>query len=173
MDVIRQIKPLLLRISGYTFYGSLILSYVIFIAAEIAFAVPASPALSSEIEPSKNKVIKITDDGLFPPKLSLERGGSSIFFLNSTKASSVKIEIDYGKRLGFCATGAMEMTPEGILKSKSSLSPAHFTAVCFPEKGAYSVKVFGVSEHPQGLFADVIVEEGEAPSPAPREEQKP
>lgn len=107
---------------------------------------PEAPPEDSTIndEVVTNKLLKLTDEGLEPEVLELERHGASVFFFNDTSNSLVNLEIDYGNRLSFCATGKMRMGKDGVFRSAEPFAPKAFVAVCFPEPGEYPVTVHGL-----------------------------
>lgn len=125
---------------------------------------PAYAATSNEetglvtsIPDSTNKIMKLGDDGIRPNRLSLEESGSSVFFLNTTPDEKISIEVTYGTKLGYCATGDMKMGKDGVLRSQEQVGPKHFIVVCFPQPGDYPIKVLGLKNHPQGLESTVVV----------------
>ena len=97
------------------------------------------------IEPSSNQIIKLTDQGLNPQTLRLKRAGGSVFFLNHTSQSLLGLEIDYGKKLSYCASGKMMMGEDGKFRSLAPFAPRGFVSVCFPHAGKYPVKVYGMA----------------------------
>jgi len=89
----------------------------------------------------RSEVMNIDERGLSPSSITLLKGGSSVFFLNSSSSESFKLEIDYGKKMAHCASGKMKMNDEGIFASLDSVLPSGFITVCFPMPGKYPVRV--------------------------------
>ena len=89
----------------------------------------------------RSEVMNITDSRISPNRVTLAKGGSSVFFLNSSSSSSFKLKIDYGKKVAHCASGKMEMNDEGVFASLNSVSSGEFISVCFPMPGQYPVKI--------------------------------
>ena len=108
--------------------------------ASTAYSVEREP---KEIPDSMNQILEVSDRGISPSILNLERAGSSVFFLNNTSSNNLNIEIDYGKKPAFCATGSMEMGKDGVFRSRKPFTPKNFVVVCFPNSGKYPVKVVG------------------------------
>ncbi|MCB0324204.1 MAG: hypothetical protein KDD69_11555 [Bdellovibrionales bacterium] len=92
---------------------------------------------SSGVVRAKNQILRITPAGLEPPVIELERMGSSVFFFNDTDSEAIALEIDYGRKPGYCASGAMAMGEDGVFRSKEPVAAQQFVAVCFPTPGAY------------------------------------
>ncbi|MFM1847473.1 MAG: hypothetical protein RL417_947 [Pseudomonadota bacterium] len=123
----------------------------------------ASPAPVSEgnfrIAPdSGNQIVKFTDTGIEPPILRANRADSIVFFLNSTTDSLTTIEIDYGEKRMHCASSALELGDDGKIRSVRPFGPRTFTSACFPDRGEYKVRVFGLKEAPSGISSSIVVE---------------
>jgi hypothetical protein len=110
----------------------------------------------AEIDSVQNQIITIDDHGISPSTVTLSRGGTSVFFLNSTSDSALEVDIDYGKRLAYCASATMEMGKDGVFRSKTPFQPQHFVAACFPEPGTYEIHIRG--RNPKGVVEKASVE---------------
>ena len=95
-------------------------------------------------EADANKILFLSSKGIHPQTLELSRSGNSVFFLNETETSLVSIDIDYGKKKAFCASGTMNMLENGHFVSRSPISPRGFVTACFPEAGNYTLTVYGL-----------------------------
>lgn len=118
-------------------------------------AVSSNTSLLTDVPDSTNQILKLTHQGLQPPTLTLNRAGSSVFFLNGTSDALVNIEVEYGRKLGYCATGKMEMDADGVFRSRKPIAPKSFVSVCFPQPGSYPVRVQGIDG--KTLTGSVIV----------------
>lgn len=110
-----------------------------------------------KIEPTVNKIVKITDSGITPKTISIGKRGSLLFFYNETRNSLVNVEVDYGDRKVFCSTGKMMMGKDGVVRSKEPFSPRSFATVCFPDAGSYKLTAYGVAGFPSGLSSTIEV----------------
>ena len=107
---------------------------------------------------SENKIVQLTDHGIVPRELHIEQEDSLVFFLNSSSKAQAKIELDYGGKRSHCATSNLEIGKDDIARSKRPIPPQDFAMVCFPDKGHYHLKVFGLPANPAGQEAEIIVE---------------
>ena len=86
-----------------------------------------------------NQVLVVTDYGIQPETLDLSPSGSSVFILNKSK-KPFTLEIDFGKKKANCASKEIEISSDGIMKTKQALKPSEFISICFPDKGIHKVK---------------------------------
>lgn len=86
-----------------------------------------------------NKVLIISDNKIEPEQVDLSPAGGSVFILNKSSSPFI-LEIDFGKKKAHCASREIEMTKEGVMKTKETLKPNEFISVCFPDKGIHPVK---------------------------------
>ncbi|MFN8391178.1 MAG: hypothetical protein U0136_12880 [Bdellovibrionota bacterium] len=122
------------------------------------FAFAAGPDLeqSAELADAEKEVVKVTDQGLIPPTITLQKQDSSVFFVNTTKDSLVTVSIDFGEHSAHCATSNLKFE-NGSMHSVEPIGPKDFALTCFPQKGSYDVKVEGVAGKNAPLVGKVIV----------------
>ena len=118
---------------------------------------PLSSLYAAAPEPM-NQIIKLTERGLEPPTLHINRVDGIVFFLNSTATSLATLEIDYGAHPRHCASENLSIGPEGKVHSTRPFGPRDFAGVCFPEPGSYPVTIYGVSGSPHGMQTLITVE---------------
>ncbi len=106
----------------------------------------------------RNQVLKFTDTGISPTTLRMEQTDSIVFFLNSTSESLVTFELKYGSRKTHCASSALTIGEDGVVRSAFPIGPRDFATVCFPEKGTYPITVYGLKGSPKGTSATIVVE---------------
>lgn len=87
--------------------------------------------------PADNKVLRIGDHAPLPKSLVLTKPGSSLFVFNDTAEKDLNLEIEFGQKPGFCATGAMKMGADGVFRTRKPVQPGHFVVVCFAHAGRY------------------------------------
>lgn len=134
------------------------MKYLMMMLLVLSMVALSGRAVAEELSYSRNKILLISEDGIYPERLQLDQSGSSVFFLNETNLSLISIDIDYGDRRGFCATGNMTMLENGHFISVKPVSPRNFITACFPDPGSYNVTVFGVPGHGKGSRATVVVQ---------------
>lgn len=105
----------------------------------------------------RNEILTVSQDGLVPSTITLARSASSLFLLNQTRDSLLTYEVDYGKKLAYCATGEAWMDKDGVLRSVRPIEPLAFRSFCLPQPGTYPIVVRGHSKFPQGLSGSIIV----------------
>lgn len=86
-----------------------------------------------------NQVLIVTNNKISPEQLDLSPVGGSVFILNKSSAPFF-LEIDFGKKKAHCASREIEISKNGIMKTKEALKPNEFISICFPEKGIHPVK---------------------------------
>ena len=107
---------------------------------------------------TNNKLIKFTDSGIVPPSLQMKRDDGLVFFLNNTSKSYLTIEIDYAEHHKHCATTNLELSDDGIARSKRPIPPQDFALVCFPDSGNYELKVAGLPGKFKNSTVKILVE---------------
>lgn len=110
-----------------------------------------------DLNPAVKEIVKITDTGLAPSRTTLYKLDGSVFFLNLTRDSLVTLQIDFNGRRIHCASENLVADRAGQLVSKAPVAPRDFALTCFPEKGVYKFKVFGVGDAASPLIGEVVV----------------
>jgi hypothetical protein len=117
-------------------------------------------AASEEPQPqdAQNEVIKLTDQGVEPLKISMKREDSIVFFLNETRDSLATIEIDFGKNSTHCSSSNMKIGDHGVISSSKPIGPADFASTCFHDSGAYTFRVLGLAGSAKPIQGEIVVE---------------
>ena len=110
------------------------------------------------IDAAVKEIVKVTPRGLEPATTTLHRLDASVFFVNTTQDSLVTFDIDFTGKKAHCASSNLKFTKEEHMKSVEPIGPKDFTITCFPEKGSYPVKAFGVLPGNKPLLGTIIVE---------------
>ena len=132
--------------------------------AGLTFAFPTRNAAAesqddhAEVGNAEKKVVLISDQGFDPPVMKLKTLDGSVFFVNNTKDSLVTLNIDFGGKRAHCASGNLELSPQHQLVSKSPIAPKDFAFLCFPEKGKYAARAYGVKGKKDAVVGAVEVE---------------
>jgi hypothetical protein len=109
----------------------------------------SAPPGNESVVASEKVVVKITESGLSPSKITLKSHDGSVFFLNATKNTSVAFEMTWGNRAAHCASPNLLLGKDGVLRSVYPIQPQDFSVICFPETGEYHYKVLSVSQSDQ------------------------
>lgn len=107
---------------------------------------------------SRNQIVKFTDRGIEPAVLMTNKTDSIVFFLNATTDSLTTIEIDYKSKRMHCASSALTLGDDGKIRSVRPFGPRSFTSACFPDRGSYTVTVYGINGKADRLSGTIIVE---------------
>jgi len=107
---------------------------------------------------SRNQIVKLTDRGIEPPVLTTNKSDSIVFFLNATTDSLATIEIDYKDKRMHCASSALALGEDGKIRSVRPFGPRSFTSACFPDRGSYTVTVYGLNGKAERASGTIIVE---------------
>ena len=118
----------------------------------------ASAQPKETVPHARNQIIKLTDAGLEPAKLTMRHEDSIVFLLNSSTDSLTTVELTFGKHTFHCATSNLRLDDDGVARSIRPFGPRDFALACFPERGTYSLKVYGLKKNPTGLSATITVE---------------
>ena len=108
---------------------------------------------------SKNRIIELNDKGVSPAQLHLKKKEGVVFFLNNSTDDLATIEIDLSGNSVHCSSSNLEVTKSGKLRSVQPFGPKNFATLCFPQKGAYALKVYGLKPNPDGIAAQIVVED--------------
>ncbi len=107
--------------------------------------------------PSPNKlIVKVTDKGLVPSTITLDKLDSSVFFVNTTNDSLVTVAVDFGSHEGHCASGNLKFE-NGVMHSVEPIGPKDFAVTCFPQAGTYNVKVEGIGGRKAPVTGKIVV----------------
>lgn len=106
------------------------------------------------IPPAAKITLEIPESGPASNLTLLPEEDSSVFFLNSTNTDIITLEVFFGDSKQHCWTPNIEKK-NGYLRTREPLAPRDFALMCFPEKGKYPYKIFGLQKFPKG-FAGVI-----------------
>lgn len=131
-----------MKIQAFALLASIILSSSPLALAEDVAKAPAN-AKGLSIESPVKEVVKITEKGLQPAVISLDKLDSSVFFLNATDDSLVSVQVNFANHTPHCASGNMKFET-GVMKSVKPIGPKDFALMCFPESGTYDVTIEGV-----------------------------
>ena len=96
------------------------------------------------VEAAQKEIVAIGPDGILPAQLVLTKEDASVFFVNTSADALLSLQVDFGKRRAHCASSNMSYDEKGLLKSSQPIGPKDFAIMCFPERGEYTVTVFGV-----------------------------
>ena len=107
---------------------------------------------------AEKEVVKISEKGFEPTTMHLKKEDASVFFVNATSDSLLTFEIDFGARRMHCASSNLTQDGHGVLRSSKPVGPKDFALTCFPEKGKYQVKAFGVKGKKDAFIGTVEVE---------------
>lgn len=120
---------------------------------------PATQAPNTvvNIPDSKNRIIRLTDRGLVPPNLTMDREDSIVFFVNDSTESLATLEIDFGDKPTHCGSANLRTGDDGKVRSTRPFGPSDFSSTCFHASGTYPVKIFGLKSNPQGVQTTIKV----------------
>ncbi len=107
---------------------------------------------------AEKKVMLISERGFDPPVMKLKTLDGSVFFVNSTKDSLITLDVDFGGKHAHCASGNMELSPSHALVSKAPIAPRDFALMCFPDKGEYTARAYGVKGRKEPIIGAVVVQ---------------
>lgn len=107
------------------------------------------------LEPAAKEIMKITDSGLSPRVLHLNKRDSSVFFYNATQDSLTTLAVVFGTKRMHCSSANLKMGEDGVLRSTAPFGPRDFSITCFPDRGTYALKVYGL---PRVFEGAIIVE---------------
>lgn len=127
-------------------------------AGQAAAQEQSSDPMVKLIPESQNQIVKLTDQGVTPQVLKMDKADSSVFFLNDSSDSLVTLALDYGGKQTHCASSNLQVGDDGIVRSKRPFGPKDFASVCFPDRGTYELKVFGLKPNIKGLTSTIIIE---------------
>ena len=140
----------------------LLLSLIVGVAFECdAFAERESEyrnSIEKTFSGAIKEILEITDAGPATAELHLPRKDGSVFLLNATKDSLLSYEIDFGKKQLHCWSKNLKPQGNGIVRTVQPVGPKDFAILCFPEKGAYPVRILGLKGNPEGVSTKVIVD---------------
>lgn len=139
----------------YLFIPSFVLLAVLFYLPASSSGTPVEQAAMPE---SKSQLIKLTDVGIEPAQISMNKGDSVAFFLNDSKEALVTVEIDFRNHSTHCASANMRAGDDGIVRSTKPLGPSDFATTCFHEAGNYNFTVFGLPKNPDGVKGTISVQ---------------
>jgi hypothetical protein len=140
--------------------------FTLFIISLISLSAYAEPGasnkvLSSEaanISESRNRLIRLTDFGPVPAKLSMKREDSIVFFVNDTSESLTTLEIDFGDKPTHCGSANLKTGEDGKVRTTKPFGPNDFSSTCFHASGQYPVRIFGLKNKPDGFDSIITVE---------------
>jgi len=108
------------------------------------------------IDKAEKLVLKVNENGFEPKSIKLHQADGSIFVVNTSKASLLTLKVDFKGRKMHCASGNLEYSNDGVLKSKTPIAPKDFAIFCLPESGSYELFAYGLGEKP--FQAQVVAE---------------
>ncbi len=101
----------------------------------------ADQDLKKDFNIATNKVIlKFDGKSLNPPKLTLKKIDSSIFFINTSENKDVHLDIDFNDKKLHCHSDNLKLVNNHI-KTTSPIKPRDFEILCFPSPGVYQYTV--------------------------------
>lgn len=117
-----------------------------------------SGALRTTFPASNNQIIKLTDSGIVPQKLTMRVDDSIVFLLNDSADSLTTLEIDFGGKQMHCNGSNVRAQDDGKVRSVRPFGPRDFASTCFHDRGTYSFTVYGLKPNPSGLTGTIYVE---------------
>ena len=108
-----------------------------------------------ELEEAEKLVLKVSETGFEPKTITLQKSDSSIFVVNSSKASLLTLKVDFKGRKSHCASPNLVFR-DGVLTSKIPIGPKDFALFCIPDPGTYEIVAYGLTDKP--VEAKVVAE---------------
>lgn len=113
----------------------------------------------SSLPPSSaSHIITVTDDGISPSTLRMNKKDKMAFFLNDSSDSLITIALNYGKHTTHCSSANLTIGEDGTIRSKEPIAPKDFAGSCFHDTGSYTYSVMGLKKYPQGLTGTIRIE---------------
>ena len=107
---------------------------------------------------SKHQIMKLTDEGIFPPVIKMRKEDSIVFFLNSSSDALATVAVEFNEHTTHCASTNLTIGEHGVIASSKPMPPREFSSVCFHDSGTYPVTAFGLKKNPAGVKATIEVE---------------
>lgn len=139
----------------YLFLPSLVLLGVLFY---LPASSNGSPVDDASVPESKSQLIKLSDSGIEPANVTMNKQDSVAFFLNDSKEALVTVEINFGEHSTHCASANMRAGENGLVRSTKPLGPNDFATTCFHESGTYEYTIYGLPKNPDGLKGAITVQ---------------
>ena len=132
------------------------LAFLLVTAISIEDAQAKDEIEASTISPGKKEIVIVTEEGIKPKHIKIERT-SSVFFLNGTSSSKFNISVDLGKSGLHCWTKNLQKDESGKLSSIDPVAPRDFALMCFPNEGEFKVDVVGVDNFKSSFSGTIEV----------------
>ena len=124
---------------------------ILFFSAEVVLANAEhdhsvdAPDSEGEFSRPEKEIILISDEGIVPEQVVLNKLDGSVFFVNATRSSLLTFQIEFGEHRPHCASGNLKYDKNRkALRSIEPVGPKDFALLCFPEKGTYPAKISGL-----------------------------
>jgi hypothetical protein len=138
---------------------------IVFIFVALAVPVVAQTALDlrkeikKSIPDAQKEIVTLSEKGISPEKLTISKLDASVFFLNTTDEDEFSLEIDFGKNRVHCFSPNLDLSEDGVMRTKEPIRPKDFAIMCFPQAGNYAVRVIGLTKQKKTLGGEIIIVE--------------
>ena len=126
-------------------------------AVILSLVLEAKSVHSLEAAPAHKEIVKLTERGLEPQRVTLAERDSSVFFLNSTHDALASLNVNFGDKRAHCASANIKLDDSGTMRTVNAIGPKDFAIICFPDPGEYPVTVQGIDGTTKTYTGTVIV----------------